>query len=233
MIAPLAQHGEDCGAALSLHLSSLSSRDLRVLVVDQTPYGWALAWPAQRSRENLPCRFGVLGLAREMPNQEPLEIARDAARVGFDGSPRVAAIARSSPLAADVLLVAVTPSPFNSWALAEMLWLSTPRTIRLHLAARFVLHCCAARTANARETGRVPPDHDPLVLASPAGQRIAFAGAANTGSVGQLDASRAGSRDHRARWRRRRMRGMTASDILRVLLECEFPPTAAGGGAAP
>lgn len=117
------------------------------------------------------------------------ELARDAEHVVIDGPPRVAALMRSALLASDLVLIPVQPSPLDGWASAEMLALVTEaRIYRPELAARFVLNRCGVRTVLARETAETLADHDPPVLSSTIGQRIAFAAAAQSGRlVSELD----------------------------------------------
>jgi chromosome partitioning protein len=57
------------------------------------------------------------------------------------------------------------------------------RIFRPELLARFVLNRCAAHTIIARETGDALAEHDPPVLLSRIGQRVAFADAARTGQL--------------------------------------------------
>ncbi len=91
---------------------------------------------------------------------------------------------RSALLAADLVLIPVQPSPFDGWASAEMLALiREARIYRPALLVRFVLNRCGARTVLARETAQTLADHDPPVLASTIGQRIAFAAAAQSGRL--------------------------------------------------
>ena len=61
--------------------------------------------------------------------------------------------------------------------------LQEARIFRPELVARFVLNRCAARTVIARETADGLADHDPPVLASRIGQRVAFADTARTGRL--------------------------------------------------
>jgi chromosome partitioning protein len=185
IVALLNQKGGVGKTTLVLHLAGAWARQgLRVLVIDADPQGSALDWSEQRGRERLPRLFGVLGLARETLHRELPEIARDADHVVVDGPPRVTGIARSALLAADVVLVPATPSPFDGWASGEMLrLLGEARIFRPELIARFVLNRCAARTVIAREIGDALADSDPPVLASRIGQRIAFADSARTGRL--------------------------------------------------
>ena len=169
----------------------------RVIFIDADPQGSALDWSEQRAREGLARLFGIVGLARDTLHREAPELARDADHVVIDGPPRVASLMRSALLAADLVLIPVQPSPLDGWASAEMLaLLREARLYRPQLAARFVLNRCGARTVIARETAQALAEHDPPVLASVVGQRVAFAEAAQTGRlVSELDADGPGARE--------------------------------------
>ncbi|MDZ4319783.1 MAG: ParA family partition ATPase, partial [Phenylobacterium sp.] len=154
IVALLNQKGGVGKTTLALHLAGAwSARGRRVLVVDADPQGSALDWAEQRVREGLPRLFGVLGLARETLHKELPELGRDVDHVVVDGPPRVAGIARSALLAADLIVIPAQPSPFDGWASAEMLrLLDEARVFRPQLRARMLLNRCAARTVIARET---------------------------------------------------------------------------------
>lgn len=104
---------------------------------------------------------------------------------------------RSALLAADLILIPVQPSPFDGWASAEMLsLLGEARIYRPQLAARFVLNRCAARTVIARDTAETLADHDPPLLASTIGQRVAFADTAQSGRlVSEVDGQSRAARE--------------------------------------
>ena len=198
IVALLNQKGGVGKTTLALNLAGEWARQgKRVTLIDADPQGSALDWSQQRARKGLPRLFGVVGLARDTLHREAPELARDADHVVIDGPPRVASLMRSALLAADLVLIPVQPSPLDGWASAEMLaLLREARLYRPQLAARFVLNRCGARTVIARETAQALAEHDPPVLASVVGQRVAFAEAAQTGRlVSELDADGPGARE--------------------------------------
>ncbi len=198
IVALLNQKGGVGKTTLALHIAGeWARRGQRVTLIDADPQGSALDWSQQRARERLPRLFGVVGLARDTLHREAPELARHVDHIVIDGPPRIAGLMRSALLAADLVLIPVQPSPFDGWASAEMLaFVGEACIYRPQLAARFVLNRCGARTVIARETAQTLADHDPPVLASTIGQRVAFAETAQSGQlVSEIDEDSLGSRE--------------------------------------
>ena len=199
MIAALLNQKGGVGkTTLALHLAGAwAVKGKRVLVVDADPQGSALDWSEQRGREGLDLLFPVVGMARDMLHRELPAIAQGYDHVVIDGPPRVAGIARSALLAADLVLIPAQPSPFDGWASAEMLrMLDEARIYRPELRAVMLLNRCAARTVIVRETAAALEDHDPPVLVSRIGQRVAFADAARSGRLaGEVDRGQLAERE--------------------------------------
>lgn len=190
IVALLNQKGGVGKTTLALNLAGVwAQQGKRITLIDADPQGSALDWSQQRAREGWPRLFGVIGLARDTLHREAPELARDADMIVIDGPPRVAALMRSALLASDLVLIPVQPSPLDGWASAEMLALvAEARIYRSELAARFVLNRSATRTVLARETAETLANHDPPMLATVIGQRVAFAAAAQAGRlVSELD----------------------------------------------
>ena len=198
IVALLNQKGGVGKTTLALHLAGEWAREgKRAVVIDADPQGSALDWSAQRLREGWPWLFGVVGLARDTLHREAPELAQDVDHVVIDGPPRVASLARSALLAADLVLIPAQPSPFDGWASGEILRLiEEARIYRPATVVRFVLNRCAARTIIARETAASLAEHDPPLLMARIGQRVAFADAAQFGRlVGEVDETCAAARE--------------------------------------
>jgi chromosome partitioning protein len=185
IIAVLNQKGGVGKTTLATHIAGeLATRGQSVLVLDADPQGSALDWTERRKQCGFPRLFGVVGLARETLHQEAPELARRCDHLVIDGPPRIASLARSALLAADLVLIPVQPSPYDLWASVEMTSLvREAQMFRPLLRAAFVINRRVGATVIGREARGALADQPFVSLQSEIRQRIAFAESA---AVGQL-----------------------------------------------
>lgn len=185
IIAVLNQKGGVGKTTVATHIAGeLATRGQSVLVLDADPQGSALDWTERRKQCGWPRLFGTVGLARETLHQEAPELARHCDHLVIDGPPRIAALARSALLAADLVLIPVQPSPYDLWATAEMVSLvREAQMFRPSLRAVFVINRRVGATVIGREARGALADQPFVSLQSEVRQRIAFAESA---AVGQL-----------------------------------------------
>ncbi|MEW9570252.1 ParA family partition ATPase [Rhodanobacter sp. Si-c] len=185
IIAFLHQKGGVGKTTLATHVAGeLALRGQQVILLDADPQGSALDWTQRRSQQGLPRLFGTVGLAREMLHQEAPELARRSDHVVIDGPPRIAALARSTLLAAERVLVPVQPSPYDVWACAEMVALiREAQVFRPALRAAFVINRRISTTVIGREARGALVDQPLPVLCAEVRQRIVFADSVAAGRL--------------------------------------------------
>ncbi|MEM7016959.1 MAG: ParA family partition ATPase [Pseudomonadota bacterium] len=165
---------------LSVHLAhGLTIRKRRVLLVDADSQGSASDWAAARENEPL---FPVIGMDRPTLHKELSALAGDYQDVIIDGPPRIYDIARSAMLAADLVLLPVTPSPYDVWAAEESISLIKEAQIfKDELKAAFVINRKIANTAIGRDVNDALAQYEVPILNSMVCQRVVFAEAAAAG----------------------------------------------------
>ena len=191
IIALLNQKGGVGKTTLATHLAGeLAMQGQSIILLDADPQGSALDWTQRRQQNGLRRLFGAVGLARETLHQEAPELARRADHVIIDGPPRIAALARSALLAADLALIPVQPSPYDVWASAEMVALiRETQVFRPTLRAAFVINRRVGTTVIGREARHALADQPLPALLSEVRQRIVFADSAAAGQLAcELDA---------------------------------------------
>ena len=185
IIALLNQKGGVGKTTLATHLAGeLALQGQVVVLLDADPQGSSLDWTQRRQQNGLPRLFGTVGLARETLHQEAPELARRADYVVIDGPPRIAALARSALLAADLVLIPVQPSPYDVWATAEMVALiREAQVFRPALRAAFVINRRVSTTVIGREARHALADQPLPAMLSEVRQRIVFADSVAAGQL--------------------------------------------------
>ncbi len=185
VIALLNQKGGAGKTTLATHLAGeLAMTGSRVTLLDADPQGSALDWAQRRLQNGQGRLYGVFGLARDSLHQEAPQIALQADYVVIDGPPRVAALARSALLAADLVLIPVQPSAYDVWASHEMVQLVIEaRVFRPQLRAAFVVNRRVVGTVIGREARNALADQPFAALPTEISQRIVFADSVAAGRL--------------------------------------------------
>lgn len=161
-------------STLSCHLAhaiSLSKR--KTLLIDADPQGSVSNWAAVR--EDKP-PFPVIGMARHTLHRDLQDIAPNYDHIVIDTPPRVSALARSSILAADLVLIPVQPSSYDVWAAAETVQLiEEAQGFKPDLKAAFVINRKVTNTAIGDEIADALAEYPFPLLKASIGQRVAFA----------------------------------------------------------
>lgn len=198
VIALLNQKGGAGKTTLATHLAGeLAMLGNRVTLLDADPQGSALDWAQRRLQSGQERLYGVFGLARDTLHRDVPAIALEADFVVIDGPPRVAALARSALLAADLVLIPVQPSAYDVWATQEMVNLITEAQVfRPGLRAAFVINRRVVGTVIGREARAALADQPFPTLRADIAQRIAFADSVAAGKlVWEVSAQGAAARE--------------------------------------
>lgn len=165
---------------LSVHLADgLARRAKRVLLVDSDPQGSARDWAAAREDE---LEFAVVGLDRPTIHRDLSKMAADYDDVVIDGPPRVTDLARSAIIAAHWVIIPVQPSPYDVWAVQDVVELvKEAQVYNEKLIATFVINRRIVNSAIGRDVVNELQAYELPILDAQICQRVAFAESAAIG----------------------------------------------------
>lgn len=180
IISFLNQKGGVGKTTLAVHTAAgLALDGLDVILVDADPQGSALDWLAARQKPPL---FAVVGMPRPVLHRQLPRLAATVDAVVIDGPPSLANIARSAMLASDLVLIPVQPSPYDVWAVGDLVELvDEARLDHDSIDARFVVSRRIANTVIGRDVTEALGEWPVPVLETHITQRVAFAESAATG----------------------------------------------------
>jgi chromosome partitioning protein len=183
----LNQKGGAGKTTLAVHVATvLAGTGAKVLLLDADSQGSALDWSAARQRAPA---FTVLGLPKPTVHKELPRLSEDFDHVVIDGPPRVAEVTRSVIMASDIVAIPVQPSPYDVWAVKDVVELvREARVYKDTLKAAFAINRKIVNTAIGRDVVEALATYELSVLASAVCQRVAFAESAARGSTVLEDA---------------------------------------------
>ena len=182
IISLLNQKGGVGKTTLAVNLAmGLALSGKRVMLMDADPQGSSLTWSGNREGEG---PFPVVGIPKPTLHKELPKLADNYDFIIVDGPPRVYDVTRSAILASDLILIPVTPSPYDVWATEETVKVITEvMPFKENLKSFFVINRKIMNTVIGRDVIDALASYDIPVMKSQLCQRVSFAETAGEGKT--------------------------------------------------
>lgn len=183
IISLLNQKGGAGKTTLSINLAAAYSlKGKKVLLIDADPQDSALDWAAKREKESL---FTVVGMSKPIIHKEVNAFKSDYNIIIIDGPPRVYDVARSAIVASDMVIIPVTPSPYDIWAADDIVTqieeVSGTMSSYKNIKSAFVLNRVIKNTAIGRDAKEALEKFNIPVLNTMIMQRVVYPESAAAG----------------------------------------------------
>jgi chromosome partitioning protein len=185
MIITLLNLKGGCGkTTLSIHLAStLALAGKKVLLVDADEQMSAVNWANSREEEPI---FTVAGIPSNTLHKQIKRLQPDYDFIVIDGPPRISSISKSCVVASDLVLIPVTPSPYDVWASAEVVDIindvRTAITDYKKINVAIIINRKIKNTKIGEETENAMKEFNIPILEAVIHQRIAYAETAARGT---------------------------------------------------
>lgn len=182
------QKGGSGKTTIAINLADgLQRQGYKVLVVDSDPQGSARDWNAENDGEVLP----VIGLDRESLPKDVLKFKSQYDFIVIDSGSKIERMASAAIKAADIVLIPVQPSPYDVWAVSELVDLVKARqevTDGIPKAA-FIVSRAIKNTLLSNEVIEALSSYELPVLESRTNQSVVYPTTASQGLTVFSDSS--------------------------------------------
>ena len=185
VISFLNQKGGVGKTTLAINIAGfLAHKGYKVLVIDADEQRSALNWAKTRQEEQI---FTVVGMPEPIIHKSISSLAKGYDHIIIDGPPRIYAVARSSIVSSDLVIIPVQPSPYDVWAADEIVKLvkevSVPLSEVKKIKPLFLINRRIQGTAIGRDVMEGLAQYEVPCLKSVISQRVIYAETAAEGKT--------------------------------------------------